>query len=180
MWIRSACYEILVIRRILRYPETVLKEVATPVPNIDGALVQTIDDMVETMYAAPGVGLAAPQVGLSLRFFVFDAGEAGGGQRGVVANPVLSEGEGEQEGDEGCLSVPGLYYPTKRFERVRLDGLDVHGEPITLHGEGLLARIFQHETDHTNGLLYLDRLSRRERKRAMADLRERDLSRPSR
>ena len=156
--------------------DPVLKMPARDVEVFDEALAHLADDMFDTMYAAPGVGLAAPQIGLALRLFVFDAGEGGGAERGIVANPVLSEEEGEQDGDEGCLSVPGLYYPTVRFARVRLDGRGVHGEPLTLRGEDLLARIFQHETDHTNGLLYLDRLERRERKRAMADLRERDMS----
>jgi peptide deformylase len=131
--------------------------------------------MFETMYAAPGVGLAAPQVGLSIRFFVFDSGA---GDLGAIANPVLSEGSGEQEAEEGCLSVPGLYFPTTRFAAIRLDGQDLAGNPVTLHGEELLARIFQHETDHTDGLLYLDRLDRYERKRAMAEIRERDLGDP--
>jgi peptide deformylase len=131
--------------------------------------------MFETMYEAPGVGLAAPQVGLSLRFFVFDSGL---GDVGAVANPILSEMEGEQESDEGCLSVPGLFYPTTRFASVRVDGQDLEGSPIVLRGEDLLARIFQHETDHTNGTLYLDRLTRREHRRAMADIRERDPAEP--
>jgi peptide deformylase len=153
--------------------DPVLRTKASDVDAFDGALARLAEDMFETMYAAPGVGLAAPQIGLSIRLFVYDSGQ---GDRGAVANPELSELAGEQEGDEGCLSVPGLYYPTMRYDRVRVDGLDLHGEPITLHGEGYLARIYQHETDHTNGLLYLDRLDRKARKQAMADLRERELA----
>jgi peptide deformylase len=153
--------------------DPVLRTKASDVDAFDDALARLAEDMFETMYAAPGVGLAAPQIGLSIRLFVYDSGQ---GDRGVVANPELSELTAEQEGDEGCLSVPGLYYPTTRYDRVRLDGLDQHGEPITLYGEAYLARIFQHETDHTNGLLYLDRLDRQARKQAMADLRERELA----
>jgi peptide deformylase len=152
--------------------DPVLKIPAHDVVDFGDTLARLAGDMFETMYAAPGVGLAAPQVGLSIRFFVFDDGE---GTRGAVANPVLSEFEGELDGDEGCLSVPGLYYPTRRAARVHLTGRDLAGAPVSLLGEELVARIFQHETDHTNGLLYLDRLEREERRRAMADLRERDL-----
>ena len=155
--------------------EPVLKIPARDVEAFDETLARLAEDMFETMYDAPGVGLAAPQVGLSLRFFVFDSGQ---GHAGAVANPVLSETDGEQEADEGCLSVPGLYFPTVRFAHVRLDGQDLQGRPITLYGDELVARIFQHETDHTDGLLYLDRLDRRERKLAMAELRQRDLAEP--
>jgi peptide deformylase len=160
---------------IRTFGDPVLKIPAPDVEVFDDTLARLAEDMFDTMYDAPGVGLAAPQVGRSLRFFVFDSGH---GVTGAVANPVLSEMEGDQESEEGCLSVPGLYYPTNRSARVRLDGQDLEGRPITMHGEELLARIFQHETDHTNGILYLDRLSRGERKRAMADLRERDLAVP--
>jgi peptide deformylase len=160
---------------IRTFGDPVLKISAPDVVAFDEALARLADDMFETMYDAPGVGLAAPQIGLSLRFFVFDSGQ---GLAGAIANPVLSEMEGEQEAEEGCLSVPRLYYPTTRYGRVRLDGQDLHGLPIRMYGEELLARIFQHETDHTNGTLYLDRLDRHERKRAMADLRERDLADP--
>jgi peptide deformylase len=157
---------------IRTFGDPVLAIQASDVEVFDDALGHLAEDMFETMYAAPGVGLAAPQVGLSMRFFVFDSGQ---GDQGAVANPVISDPEGGEETDEGCLSVPGLYYPTERFLRVRLEGLDIHGEPLSIPAEGLLARIFQHETDHTNGLLYLDRLTRKERKRAMADIRDRDL-----
>ena len=154
--------------------DPVLKEPAAPVERFDDALTRLSEDMFETMYDAPGVGLAAPQIGLSIRLFVFDEGEEG--ERGAVANPVLSEMAGDAEEDEGCLSVPGLYYPTRRSAQVRLDGQDLSGRPIALVGEDLLARIFQHETDHLNGLLYLDRLGDTDRRRALAEMRERELS----
>jgi peptide deformylase len=153
--------------------DPVLREPGAPVEAFDGALLRLVEDMFETMYDAPGVGLAAHQVGLAVRLFVFDAGE--GTSPGAVANPVLSEARGEIVEDEGCLSVPGLYQPTERAGEIRLDGQDLHGDPIVLHGEGLMARIFQHETDHVNGILYLDRLSEEARRRVMAEMREREL-----
>ena len=139
------------------------------------AMQRFIDDMVETMKAAPGVGLAAPQVGLSLRFFVYDANDGNG--PGAVANPVLSEHQEEQAEEEGCLSIPGLWYPTARAIRVRVTGQDLEGGPISLPGEALLARIFQHETDHTNGVLYIDRLPDEGRREVMRMLREHELKR---
>jgi peptide deformylase len=142
---------------IRTFGDPVLKIAARDVETFDDALVRLAQDMFETMYEAPGAGL---------------------GDVGAVANPILSEMEGEQESDEGCLSVPGLFYPTTRFASVRVDGQDLEGSPIVLRGEDLLARIFQHETDHTNGTLYLDRLTRREHRRAMADIRERDPAEP--
>jgi peptide deformylase len=154
--------------------EPVLREPSRDVETFDELMRRLYEDMLETMYQAPGVGLAAPQIGLSLRFFVYD-GEKGNGP-GAIANPVVSELEGEIVEEEGCLSIPGLWYPTARAERVRVDGLDLQGKPVTIHAEGLLARIFQHETDHLNGLLFVDRLSEEDRRKAMGMLRERELS----
>jgi peptide deformylase len=159
---------------IRTFGDPVLRQPGAPVERFDEALRRLADDMFDTMYDAPGVGLAAPQVGLSMRFFVFDAGE--GREKGVVANPILSELDGDQEAEEGCLSVPGLYYPTTRANHVRLDGQDLDGSRITLIGDELLARIFQHETDHLDGMLYLDRLSKADRRQAMADIRELELT----
>jgi peptide deformylase len=157
--------------RILGDP--VLREPSRDVETFDELMHRLHQDMLETMYKAPGVGLAAPQIGLSLRFFVYDA-ERGNGP-GAIANPVLSEMEGEIVQDEGCLSIPNLWYPTARAERVRVDGLDVQGDPVTVHAEGLLARVFQHETDHLNGMLFIDRLSEEDRRKAMSTLREQEL-----
>jgi peptide deformylase len=153
--------------------DPVLREPAREVQAFDDLHRKLIDDMVETMYSAPGVGLAAPQVGLALRLFVFDAGDGAG--PGAISNPVLTNLEGEQEEEEGCLSVPGLWYPTRRSMRARVEGLDRWGEPISAMGEGLLARIFQHETDHVNGLLFIDRLAPEDRRRAMGMLSDREL-----
>jgi peptide deformylase len=156
--------------RILGDP--VLKTAGSPVEAFDSALALLAEDMFETMYDAPGVGLAAPQIGLSLRLFVFDDGQ---GLKGVVANPEITDMHGEQIEEEGCLSIPGLYHPTPRAMRVRLHGQDLHGEPVVIEGEGLLARIFQHETDHLNGTLYIDRLSEPDRRQALAELRDEEL-----
>jgi len=151
----------------------VLREPCRDVETFDELLERLYQDMVATMYDAPGVGLAAPQVGLSMRFFVFDAND-GSGPR-AVANPVLSDLQGEQKDDEGCLSIPGLWYPTLRAMHARVEGLDLKGRPISYQGEELLARIFQHETDHLNGLLFIDRLSEEDRRQAMGQLREIEL-----
>jgi len=164
---------------IRKLGDLVLKEPCRDVEVFDELMQRLYQDMLDTMYDAPGVGLAAPQIGLSLRFFVYDANDGTG--PGAVANPVLSEQQGEQVEDEGCLSIPNLWYPTSRALSIRVSGLDLQGRPISLEGEGLRARIFQHETDHVNGLLFIDRLSEEDRRQAMADLRERDLgARPGR
>jgi peptide deformylase len=155
--------------------DPVLRERARDVEAFDPSLARLVQDMFETMYEAPGVGLAAPQIGLALRLFVYDDGEEA---RGAVANPALSDPRGEVTIDEGCLSVPGIYHPTARAETVCLIGQDIHGEPIAVEAEGLLARIFQHETDHLSGTLYLDRLPDEDRRRAMAELRARELGGP--
>jgi len=154
--------------------DPVLREPTKPVETFDDALRRLAADMTETMYAAPGVGLAANQVGLSIACFVYDDRE---GHAGFVANPELSEQEGEETLEEGCLSIPGPYHPTVRALRVRLRGLDLEGRPVDARGEGLLARIFQHETDHLKGGLYIDRLDDDGRRDVMRQLREIELGR---
>jgi peptide deformylase len=153
--------------------DPVLRSPCRDVETFDSLLHRLADDMLETMYKAPGVGLAAPQVGLSLRFFVYDPGDGSG--PGAVANPQLTDLEDEVTEEEGCLSIPGIWFPTSRSLRAQVRGLDLDGRPLSISGEGLLARIFQHETDHVNGMLFIDRLSEEERRQAMAELRERDL-----
>jgi peptide deformylase len=152
--------------------DPVLRETSREVETFDALLVRLYEDMLETMYQAPGVGLAAPQIGLSLRFFVYDVGDGSG--PGCITNPVLSEHGGSQTEDEGCLSIPKLYFPTERAESVRVDGLDVSGGSISIVGTGLLARIFQHETDHLNGMLFIDRLEGEVRREALAAIRDRE------
>jgi peptide deformylase len=161
------------VLRIRKLGDPVLREKARPVERFDGSLRRLVDDMFETMYAAPGVGLAAPQVGVSLRFFVYDDGE---GNKGFVANPELSDLEDEETRDEGCLSIPGPFYPAVRSLRATVRGLDVEGRPLELRGEGLRARIFQHETDHTQGVLYIDRLPPEGRREVMRMLREHEVN----
>jgi peptide deformylase len=154
--------------------DPVLREPTKPVDAFDDALRRLAADMAETMHAAPGVGLAANQVGLSVACFVYDDRE---GHAGFVANPELSELEGEDTMDEGCLSIPGPYHPTTRALTVRLRGLDLSGQPIDVWAQELLARIFQHETDHLKGGLYIDRLDDDGRRDVMRQLRELELGR---
>lgn len=149
--------------------EPVLREVTRPVERFDGALRSLMEDMFETMEDAPGVGLAANQIGLASRCFVYDDGD---GHRGFVANPELSEFANEEAIDEGCLSIPGPSHPTTRSLHVRLRGQDIDGGALDISAEGLLARIFQHETDHLQGLLYIDRLDAAGRRDVMRQLRE--------
>jgi peptide deformylase len=159
--------------------DPVLKAPTKPVDRFDDALRRLVDDMVETMYAAPGVGLAAPQIGLSLSLFVFDDGETG---PMCMANPVLTGADGEVVLDEGCLSIPGPFHPTPRAERIRCSGQDRRGQAFEISGEGLLARILQHETDHLRGILFIDRLDDDGRRSVLAELRriELGLSEPRR
>jgi peptide deformylase len=156
--------------------DPVLREPAREVVEFDGTLRRLAHDMFETMYAAPGVGLAANQVGLRIACFVYDDHEE---HSGFVANPVLSEFAEEQVETEGCLSIPGPYHPTARALRIRLRGRDVDGSEVDVRAEGLLARIFQHETDHLRGRLYIDRLDDEGRRDVMRQLREFELERAS-
>jgi peptide deformylase len=152
--------------------DPVLKTPAKPVERFDEALRRLSEDMLETMYDAPGVGLAGPQVGISLRLFVFDDGVTG---PMFMANPELVSPEGEMVEEEGCLSIPGPFHPTRRSAKVTCRGRDLRGEPLEMTGEGLLARIFQHETDHLEGTLFIDRLDEEGRKSVLAELRRIEL-----
>src|SRR3712207_2813913 len=145
----------MAVMEITEFPARVLKEVGEPVEAFDTQLERLAADMFETMYAAEGVGLAAPQVGLSLRLFVMDCD----GIKLVAANPEIVSAEGEQEGEEGCLSVGKIHAPLKRAARVRLRAQDAGGEWFEREAEGLAARCFLHETDHCDGLLFIDHLS---------------------
>jgi peptide deformylase len=156
---------------IRRFGDPVLREPSQDVGRFDEALVKLAEDMLETMYDAPGVGLAGPQVGVSLRVVVFDDGD---GPRKIV-NPVLHDLEGEQEGEEGCLSIPGMYFPTKRAMSCRVEAWELDGGKITFDAEGFLARIMQHETDHVNGILFIDRISDADRREAMRLIREQEI-----
>jgi peptide deformylase len=148
------------IRRITKHGERVLK---TPCPPVDydalkAELPALLKDMWATMAAARGVGLAAPQIGLSLRLAVIDVKPEGKTQRIVLINPEIVSLEGELNDEEGCLSLPGVYHKLRRHARARVRALDEHGVSRELSGDGLLARAFQHEIDHLDGKLYVDRL----------------------
>jgi peptide deformylase len=147
------------IRPILRYGEQPLHQPAADVVTFDDTLQRLIDDMIETMYAAPGVGLAAPQVGVSLRLFVADV-SVGRDRNGLVVmiNPAFVAREGMQLEDEGCLSVPGFNATVVRPEHAVVKGLDRNGVEHEREGTGLLARAFQHEMDHLDGTVFVDRL----------------------
>jgi len=148
-----------VLRPILRLGDSILTEPTRPVEAITPEIETLIDDMIETMYAAPGIGLAAPQVGVSLRIFVVDL-SVGRDPKGlsVMINPEFVEREGMQLEEEGCLSVPGFTATVARPKHVVVKGLDRHGEPHQLEGAGLLARALQHEMDHLQSCLFVDRL----------------------
>ena len=150
----------MALLQIRHYPDPVLKVPAVPVEIFDDSLRQLAADMAETMYAAPGVGLAAPQVGVSRRLLVIDcsARDEGPGLLSVV-NPEILESDGELFEEEGCLSVPGYYANVARNERVKVRFQDLQGESRTLEAEGLWAVAFQHEIDHLDGILFVDRLS---------------------
>lgn len=156
---------------IRTYGDPVLRERADEVGSVDGALVRLVADMVETMDAAPGVGLAAPQVGVRKRLFVYDVGE---GPRTVV-NPTISESRGEFTYEEGCLSVPGLAWPIVRPNEVHLTGWDLEGNEIDIEASEYLGRVFQHELDHLDGVLLLEHLEPEQRKEARRILRGRAL-----
>ncbi len=148
------------IRRILTYGTPILRQPTRPVADVNGHLQQLIDDMVETMYAAPGLGLAANQVGSPHRLFVANPAEDRDPARLLVmVNPEPVEAEGEMLSEEGGLSIPEFREDVRRARRVLLRGLDRHGRPVEVEGTDLLARIFQHEMDHLDGLFFVDRLS---------------------
>lgn len=147
--------------KIVHYPDPVLLQVGKPVEEFDLDFSKVVDEMFTVMADAGGVGLAAPQVGISKRFFVMDIPEDDEAprERHVIVNPEIVEVEGEQVGDEGCLSFPGLYQTVKREMRVIVRGNDVNGHVLELDLAGLAARCALHETDHCDGIVFLDRMS---------------------
>lgn len=148
----------MAIRKILYLPDECLRKVAKPVVTFDESLQTLINDMFDTMYHARGVGLAAPQIGVSLRLSVIDIIGDKTNQL-VIINPEIVTSEGEKEFEEGCLSVPGAYDTVTRAEKVTVKALDRFGTPIEIKGEGLLGECLQHEIDHLNGKLFVDLLS---------------------
>jgi peptide deformylase len=156
------------LKPIRLFGDPVLRTPAAPVDTFDKELRTLVSDLTDTMLEAPGVGLAAPQIGVSLRVFTYLADD----HVGHLINPSLDLSEEMQDGEEGCLSLPGLAYDTKRAMRVVAKGMNMHGEPVTVEGSELLARIVQHETDHLDGILFIDRLDPEERKAAMKEIRQ--------
>ena len=145
--------------KIIQYPHPTLRHVSKPLTRVDAELHDAIKQMFELMYAAKGVGLAANQVDLPYRFFIVNPqGDPAKGEEMVFINPVLSRHKGSAEAEEGCLSLPGLYADVMRAEHVTIDAYNLAGEPVHLDAEGFLARVLQHETDHINGKLFIDRL----------------------
>jgi peptide deformylase len=165
------------IRSIRLFGDPVLRTVAEPVTSFDGELRALVADLLDTLLRVPGrAGVAAPQVGVSARVFAY----AAGGQQGHVVNPTIEVAGGLVVDEEGCLSVPDLQFPTPRAEHATVRGYDQHGEPVTVSGSGFLARALQHETDHLDGRLYLDRLRDETRRRALRAVRTADWAAPAR
>ncbi|MEZ0114846.1 peptide deformylase [Catenulispora sp. EB89] len=157
----------MTVQPIRLFGDPVLTTSAAPVVDFDKELRTLVKDLSETMLDAPGTGLAAPQIGVGLRVFTWHVDE----QLGHLVNPSLDLSDEEQEGDEGCLSIPDLAFPCKRALRVVAKGWNMHGEPVEIEGSELLARCIQHETDHLDGVLFIDRLDREWRKKAMRAIR---------
>lgn len=143
----------MAVLEIRRAGDKVLKQLAKPVTRLNKRIKRLLDDMAETMYDADGVGLAAPQVGVSLRAVVIDVGE------GLITliNPVLTHGEGCITGVEGCLSIPGVFGEVERFAHVTVEGTDRHGKKVHIEADGMLAKALQHEIDHLDGILFIEK-----------------------
>ena len=156
---------------IRQYGDPVLKQRAREVEEVDGRLAKLVEDMIETMYEAPGTGLAANQVGVQRRLFVYDVGD---GPR-VVINPRIVESSGEWVYEEGCLSVPGLSWPIIRPDQVHLVGVDLDGKEVSIEADAFEGRVFQHELDHLDGVLLVERLDEEQRRAALKVLRQRRL-----
>jgi peptide deformylase len=152
------------------FGDPVLRTPASEVVTFDKELRGLVKDLTDTMRDAPGVGLAAPQLGVSLRVFTYWVDD----ELGHLVNPVLDLSDEQQDGEEGCLSVPDLTFECKRARSVVAKGMNMHGEPVTLEGSDLLARCVQHETDHLDGIVFIDRLDAQTRKEAMKAIRESD------
>jgi peptide deformylase len=156
------------VQPIRLFGDPVLRTPATPVVDFDAELRRLVKDLTETMLHAPGAGLAAPQIGVGLRVFTWHVD----GQLDHLVNPDLTLSEETQDGEEGCLSLPDIVFDCRRALRVVARGFDMHGEPVTIEGSELLARAIQHETDHLDGILFVERLDAETRKQAMRAIRE--------
>jgi peptide deformylase len=156
------------IQPIRLFGDPILRTKAVEVVDFDAELRRLVQDLTDTMLDAPGAGLAAPQLGVGLRVFTWYVE----GELGHLVNPVLDLSDETQDGDEGCLSIPGLSIDCRRALSVVARGFDMYGEPVTIEGSELLARALQHETDHLDGVLFVDRLTPELRKQAMKQIRE--------
>jgi peptide deformylase len=156
------------VQGIRLFGDPVLRTPAVPVTTYDKELRNLVRDLTETLINAAGAGLAAPQIGVGLRVFVYDVE----GVMGHLINPSLDLSDEHQDGEEGCLSFPGMYYPTRRALRAVAKGWNMHGDPVVIEGNDMLARCVQHETDHLDGILFIDRLDDEQRKLAMRAIRE--------
>ena len=152
---------------IRTFGDPVLKTAAAEITDVDGKLVRLADEMVQVMYDAPGIGLAAPQIGVQKQLFVYDVGEG----PHTLDNPTIAESSGEWVYEEGCLSIPGLYVEMVRPKEVLLRGWDLDGNEVQIEADDLLARLFQHELDHLHGVLMFDRMTPDQRKAAMKEYR---------
>ncbi len=161
----------MTIRDIRYYGDPVLRTEADPITKIDDRIRALITDLVETTDMDGRAGVAAPQIGVPLQAFSYNVE----GKVGYVINPVLEEVSGEPvEIDEGCLSVPGLWFKTKRYPHARVRGIDVDGNEVVLEGDGIMAQMLQHETDHLKGTVYVDTLDKEQRRQALREIRESD------
>lgn len=160
----------MTVQPIRLFGDPVLRTPTAPVTTFDKELRVLVADLTETMYKAPGAGLSANQIGVGLRVFTYDID----GETGHLINPDLDLSDELQDGDEGCLSVPGVVFDTPRAQRVVAKGFNMWGEPVVLEGSGMLARCVQHETDHLDGVIFIDRLPTAQRKLAMREIRESD------
>jgi peptide deformylase len=158
-------------RQIRLFGDPVLKTVSEPITEVDAGVHGLVDDLIDSVLPPGRAGVAAPQIGVNLRAFSYNVD----GEVGYILNPVLVEVSGEPELiDEGCLSVPGLWFKTARYPFARVAGTDLDGTEIEISGTGVLAQALQHETDHLDGTLYLDRLDKESRREAMRQVRESD------
>ena len=154
-------------REIRTYGDPVLRTAAAEVKEVDGKLARLVTEMFELMYDAPGVGLAAPQIGVQKQLFVYDFD----GTAGTLVNPTIKESSGEWVYEEGCLSIPGLYVEIVRPKQVLLHGWDFDGNEVEIEADEVLARLFQHELDHLHGVLMFDRMTPEQRREALAEYR---------
>lgn len=171
-WEKQAIGRLLAMTLPIRtFGDPGLKINCAEVTDIDGSTVTLCEDMIEAMYAAPGIGLAAPQVGVLRRFFVFDLDDGDGPD--ALFNPEIVESDGVWAYDEGCLSIPELYFPIERPKTILVKGINLDGDEVSFEADELFARLVQHELDHLNGVLLLDHLDKDQRKDAMRILRRR-------